>query len=72
MIFEPGEYVWKNKDTDIPVMVTAFLGKGPDGRDYVQIEGSTTGVPWDECTKKEVKKSKLISYSKRPKRSRIN
>lgn len=40
--------VWKNKDHDEPVVVTGSLGKGPDGREYLSIEGSATGIPADE------------------------
>lgn len=43
-----GAATWKTKDEDRPINITGYLGKGPDGRDYVSIEGSTTGVPLDE------------------------
>lgn len=49
---EPGEYIWKSKDFDYPVTVIGYLGQGPDGRDYVRIEGSQTAVPADELHKK--------------------
>jgi len=43
-----GNATWRNKDIDQPVRITGYLGKGPDGRDYVSIDGSATGVPLDE------------------------
>ncbi|MBI2019228.1 hypothetical protein HYS95_00985 [Candidatus Daviesbacteria bacterium] len=42
-----GEYLWEAKDGDIPIRVIDDLGIGPDGRRYVQIEGSLTGIPLD-------------------------
>jgi hypothetical protein len=41
---------WRNKDHDQPVKVTGEAGTGPDGRRYLKIEGSDTGVPEDEVT----------------------
>lgn len=43
-----GPATWKNKDTDQQVNITGYKGKGDDGRDYVSIEGSESGVPLDE------------------------
>ena len=43
-----GPAKWKNKDNDQPIVVTEYAGKGPDGKDYVNIEGSETSVPLDE------------------------
>lgn len=43
-----GPAIWRNKDSDTPVTVTGYLGPGPDGREYVSIEGSNTGIPLDE------------------------
>ncbi|MBI2031612.1 MAG: hypothetical protein HYT08_03255 [Candidatus Levybacteria bacterium] len=43
-----GGATWKMKDEDRPIVVTGYKGKGPDGRDYVSIEGSETGIPLDE------------------------
>jgi len=40
--------IWKNKDPDQPVKVMSKLGQGSDGKNYVKIEGSETGVPVDE------------------------
>lgn len=51
MKIEPGEYIWRSKDTDFPVTVVEFLGEGPDGRSYVKIAGSTTAIPADELKK---------------------
>lgn len=44
----PIEAIWRNQDADQPVKITGYLGTGPDGREYVSIEGSETGVPLDE------------------------
>ena len=48
MNIRPGKYVWKTKHHDQPVTVVRTLGTGPDGRVYVEIAGTTTGVPADE------------------------
>ena len=48
---EPGEYIWRSKDTDYPVTVIECMGKGPDGRLYVKIAGSDSAVPADELKK---------------------
>lgn len=40
--------VWITKHSDRPVVVVRLLGTGPDGRNYVSIKDSTTGVPLDE------------------------
>lgn len=48
MTAKPGNYIWKTKHHDQPVTVIRTLGTGPDGRTYVQIEGTNTGVPLDE------------------------
>jgi hypothetical protein len=42
-----GPAIWKNRDTDLPISVIGDFGE-VDGRRYVKIEGSTTGVPLDE------------------------
>ena len=47
----PGRYIWHTQDSDTPVTVIRTLGKGSDGRTYVQIEGTSTGIPADELTK---------------------
>jgi hypothetical protein len=39
--------MWHNKDHDQPVKVIGEAGER-DGRRYVKIEGSDTGVPEDE------------------------
>ena len=46
----PGKYIWHTKHADTPVTVIRILGKGPDGRTYVQIEGTNTGIPQDELS----------------------
>jgi hypothetical protein len=43
-----GPAIWKNKAGDQPVIVREYLGKGPDRREYVSVEGSATGIPLDE------------------------
>ena len=43
-----GPAVWRTQDSDLPIVVTGELGPGPDGRIYLSIEGSGTGVPADE------------------------
>ena len=63
--FEPGKYIWRAKSDDKIVVVTEYLGKGSDGRDYVRIEGSATGIPLDELTKE---RSVQSSRKPRPKR----
>jgi hypothetical protein len=49
--------IWKNKDFDQPVKVVRDLGIGPDGRRYVQVQGSNTGIPIDEIQFKDIKPS---------------
>jgi hypothetical protein len=41
------EATWRNKDTDLPVIVIGEM-VAPDGRHFYRIEGSNTGVPVDE------------------------
>ncbi|MGH7204462.1 MAG: hypothetical protein ACREHC_08525 [Candidatus Levyibacteriota bacterium] len=45
---QTGEAIWKNKDSDTPVTVVEHLGTGQDGREYVRIKGTDTGIPLDE------------------------
>ncbi len=42
-----GTATWKNKDNDQPVVVTGYLPP-VGGRQYISIEGSSTGIPLDE------------------------
>jgi len=42
-----GQAVWRNKDVDQPVVVVGYLG-WRDGRHFIRVEGSTTGIPLDE------------------------
>lgn len=51
-IFEIGWYVWHSHVGDIPVFVVGYLGKGSNGRHYMSISGSSTGIPFDELEKK--------------------
>jgi hypothetical protein len=46
-LVQPRRAVWRNKDHDQPVTVTGEAG-AHDGRRYLKIEGSETGVPEDE------------------------
>lgn len=43
-----GEAIWRSKEGDQPIAVTGDMGVGPDGRRYVSVSGSKTGVPLDE------------------------
>lgn len=48
-----GKYVWRAKDVDLPVKVTGSLGRDSNGRTYVAVEGSGSGVPLDELIRQE-------------------
>jgi hypothetical protein len=61
------KYIWRAKDGDHIVEVIKILGKGSDGLVYVQIEGSNTGIPFNELKPFE-ENPKNIS-KKPPKRS---
>lgn len=67
MEIKPGKYNWKASDADRIVTVIKALGKGPDNREYVQIEESSTGIPWDECESL----IKPVSFSLKPKYKRL-
>ena len=62
----PGKYIWHAEDGDRPVVVESYLGE-QDGRHYVRIEGSTTGIPFDECEMEQ----REVTKSRRPFRKRI-
>ena len=66
MKIEPGQYIWRTNNTDFPVTVIESLGKGPDGRSYVKIVGSTTAIPADELVKIATEQA-----SRRPKPKRL-
>lgn len=53
------EFVWLSHAGDIPVRVTRVFGVGPDGREYVSVEGSNTGVPRDELRELQAQKGGL-------------
>lgn len=57
-----GEATWRNVDNDQPVKITGDLGER-DGRRYVSIEGSDTGIPLDEITYPEPKTEEPTSES---------
>jgi hypothetical protein len=40
--------IWKSKDGDHSVTVIGDLGIGPDGRHYVSVRNTLTGLPLDE------------------------
>jgi hypothetical protein len=46
--FRTGKAKWKNKDYDMDINVTGDLGVDQNGRRFVSIEGSASGVPLDE------------------------
>ena len=48
---KPGDYIWKTPNDHRPVKVIKVLGVGKDGKTYVQVEGSTAGIPSDELHK---------------------
>lgn len=50
-MIEPGVYIWTTKDLNLVITIVDVLGEGPDGRLYVKIEESDTGIPFDECEK---------------------
>jgi hypothetical protein len=37
--------IWKAKDGDYPVTIAGDPGVGPDGRQYVVVECTSTGIP---------------------------
>jgi P4 family phage/plasmid primase-like protien len=43
-----GAAIWRNGEGDQPVIITADLGTGTDGRRYVKVAGSAAGIPLDE------------------------
>lgn len=45
--FQKGEATWRNKDNDVPVEITEYLGE-VGGRHYVKVKGVETGIPLDE------------------------
>jgi hypothetical protein len=45
---ELGSYIWRTKEGDRPITVLGSLGFVAD-REYVRVEGSSTGIPFDEC-----------------------
>jgi len=67
MKIEPGQYIWRSKETDFPVTVIESIGKGPDGRSYVKIADSTTAVPADEL----IKVPNVAQASRRPQSKRL-
>jgi hypothetical protein len=58
---KPGKYVWRRPDGDFPVTVLKSLGK-MDGREYVQVKESTTGIPFDECLRPDTWCYKYVVY----------
>lgn len=62
-----GEAIWKANDGDIPVRISKYLGKGPDGRHYVQTDNpdSRGGIPLDQLIYTQ-NKSESISTDQTP------
>ena len=61
---KPGKYIWRKRDGDYPVTVLESFGV-MDGREYVRVEGSSTGIPFDECIPEiEVRMSKAAANHK--------
>jgi hypothetical protein len=67
MTVNRGKAIWHAKEGDQPVVIVGYLGES-NGRHYVQIEGSDTGIPLDEC---EMEEREEFRESRRPKRRRI-
>ncbi len=67
MLIKPGKAIWHAKDGDRPVVIVSYFGEA-DGRHYVKIEGSDTGIPLDEC---EMEEREEFGESRRPRRKRI-
>lgn len=40
--------IWKSKDGDHSVTIVGDFGLGPDGRHYVSVRDTLTGIPLDE------------------------
>ena len=40
--------IWHANGKDRPVVVLRYLGESHDGRKYVSVQGSQTGLPLDE------------------------
>jgi hypothetical protein len=47
-VIRVGPAIWRSKDVDQPITITKYLGKGPDGRDYVATKEFSGGTPLDE------------------------
>lgn len=60
-----GEATWKNKDYDAPVEVVGDFGE-INGRKYVKIKGSNTGVPLDEIVYSNINTQPLINKALKP------
>lgn len=67
MKIEPGQYIWRSKNSDLSVTVVEVLGEGADGRVYVKILDSSTAIPADEL----VRTSRPTQESRRPNPQRL-
>lgn len=67
-----GPAIWRGKIADQDVVVNGYLGIGPDGKHYVSIEGSQTGVPAGELVFAGKKESKLIDSIRKNESNREN
>lgn len=63
---ETGKYLWKTKDVDMPVTVIGLFGTDANGKVYVKILESDSGIPLDE-----LKKEKNVSNSRKPQPKRL-
>ncbi len=62
-----GPAVWRNKQTgDNPVVITGIAGWGTDGKLYVNIEGSISGLLFDEIIYKSQEEKKSIEPENPP------
>lgn len=60
--FQKGEAIWRNKDTDMPVEITEYLGER-DGRHYVKTKNSEGGIPLDEIVYPKVAGESRVDMS---------
>ena len=68
--FKVGEALWHGGESDEQVVVEKYLGER-DGRQYVKIEGSDTGIPLDEIvyTTEERSSENLVEKTNTPEKS---
>jgi protein phosphatase PTC1 len=66
--------IWRNNEYDEPVKITGYLGTDTAGREYVSIEGSSTGIPLDEidAPPEIIEKIKELRTSSEPRTQTTN